>query len=1414
MSKAPGLFAHLVPFRQSTETKFSACGRVTLQCAVVAAALSLGAASAAAQASFPNESLGAFSNPQAVPVTISTAGTVANIQVSTMGQAGLDFAQDTALTTCAGSVTTTCNVGVTFAPSAPGLRVGGVVLLDAGSHVLGTAYVYGTGVGPLGAFIPGYVIPYAGDGDYLGGIGDGNLATNAELYLPAGIAFDGAANLYIADTAHNRVRMVCAGVSSGIINGTQAGCTAAGIIITVAGEGGGCAGQTDSVGDGCPAGKSTVSGPGGVTVDGAGNLYIADTGNNEIRVVNSATGIITVFAGDESGLCAGKTDSLGDGCPATSATLNEPQGMTLDVFGNLYIADTANDLIRMVAPSGVITTFAGGGTGCGAQTDSFGNGCTAGQAILKNPYPVAFDASGNMYIPDSSNNEVREVAATGGVVSSTSTISKFAGTGAEGYTGNGGPASNAALFAPSGVAIDPAQNVYIADTQNNVIRMVSANSSDIETIVSSSISQTYNATPNYFGPLRFYGPIGLAFDSNGDLYIGDSLEMLVQEMQSNLVLVDQLPPPTTNVTLVGATSAQQNITVANIGNAPLDLSAITPQTNLEVSTAQPAPPAPALCATGTPNLAVGDDCTVGVIFAPTVSGDPLIDDIDVTGQTANSPLVIEVVGDAAPQNTTITTITSNPNPSNFGQGVTFTVTVTTGANTGALTGTVTVTDTFNSATTTLASNVALGPSGTATIPPISTLPVGIHSIVAAYSGDSAHTKSTSTDNGAPPLLQTVNEQTTTTLVSSGSPSTLGQNVMFTATVAIVGSAGVTPQGTVTFMNGTTVLGTPQTLGAGLTATYSTTALPLGSNPITAVYSGDATIEVLGSTSAVLKQDVQTASTAAVTSAPNPSNYGTQVTFTATISSATTISVGATGTVTFLDNGTSIGTGTLSGDPATAQFQTSSLAVGTHPITVSYPGDANFAGATSSPAYSQTVNPVPTSVAVSSTPATGVAGVPVAITATISSSANSSLLTGTVTFTIGTQSVGPVTVTGGVATTNQTLPAGTYQVVATYSGTSNLGGSTSNPYTLTIASATTTATLSITPNPAVADSTITFSAAVTSNGVAPTGSVSFMSGGTTLGTATLTKGVALYNTNGLAVGSYSVTAVYAGDANNGTTTSPAVNLTVGLIPTTTDLVAASTSGTPPQVLLVGVVTGTAGPTPTGTLTFSTNGQTIGSATLDSSGVGSFTPNLPNGTYQVVASYGGDSIHSPSKSTAVSVSGAPAGFSMTVTPNNLSMNVSQNATVTVNVASVGGFTDTVALGCASLPVGVTCTFVNPSVTLGANASATSQLTIDTNSPLSGGSSAMNAGKGKGLSLAGLFLPFSVFFGFAFWRLRRRSASLLTIVLVAALSLGALVATGCSGFGGSTVKPGTYSVVITGIGTQSNTIHYTTLTLTITK
>jgi hypothetical protein len=279
----------------------------------------------------------------------------------------------------------------------------------------------------------------------------------------------------------------------------------------------------------------------------------------------------------------------------------------------------------------------------------------------------------------------------------------------------------------------------------------------------------------------------------------------------------------------------------------------------------------------------------------------------------------------------------------------------------------------------------------------------------------------------------------------------------------------------------------------------------------------------------------------------------------------------------------------------------------------------------------------------------------------------------------------------------------------------------------------------------------------------------------------------------------------------------VSETVGTIPTTTDLGTSETTGANPQVYLMAAVLNDAtGPVATGTVTFNNGNTQLGSATLDSTGVATLTPNLSSGVnYSIVAVYSGDVDHSPSTSSTLTVSGIAYGFNLSVTPSSVTVPTSQNITVTVNLGSITGFTDSIGLGCASLPAGVNCHFSPISVSLPANGIASAQLTIDTNNPLGGGASAMNSGTGsRKVSLAGLFLPLSLFFGWIFWRLRRRNASILTMALVLVLLAASLVATGCNSFSQSTAAPGTYVIQVTGTGTNSDVVHYQNVTLVITQ
>lgn len=263
--------------------------------------------------------------------------------------------------------------------------------------------------------------------------GDGKAATDALLYNPAGIAFDSSGNLYVADTFNHVVRKV---VSPNI--STVAGDNVAGYY-----DGG-----TDQ-----KATEADLNTPIGVAVDGSGNVFIADTLNHIIRKVTSA-GVISIYAGNQT---AGYT---GDGGPAASAELNYPQGLALDAAGNLYVADTYNHRIRRIGADGVITTVAGGTYGFG------GDGGPAVKASLSYPKTVALDAAGNLYIADCINSRIRMVTA------SSQTIWTIAGNGTFGWTGDGGLATDAQLRFPNGVAVDSAGRVYVADSGNGSVRML------------------------------------------------------------------------------------------------------------------------------------------------------------------------------------------------------------------------------------------------------------------------------------------------------------------------------------------------------------------------------------------------------------------------------------------------------------------------------------------------------------------------------------------------------------------------------------------------------------------------------------------------------------------------------------------------------------------------------------------------------------------------------------------------------------------------------------------------------------------------------------------------------------------------------------------------------------------------------
>jgi uncharacterized protein (TIGR03437 family) len=265
-------------------------------------------------------------------------------------------------------------------------------------------------------------------------------------------------------------------------------------ITTLAGNG-----DASSTGDGGPATSASLNGPRGVTVDTAGNVYIAEYYGQRVRKV-AANGTISTVAGN------GTEGFGGDGGPAINALLDGPYRVTLDPAGNLYIADSSNNRIRKVDKNGTITTFAGNG----AENYS-GDGGPATSASLDYPEDTAFDAAGNMYIADESNNVIRKVDTNG-------IITTVVGTGGEGYSGDGGPATQALLDSPVSVKVDGSGNLYISDQGNNVIRKVV--NGTITTIVGTgNIGFSGDGGPATAAKMDYPASIGL--DTAGDIYLPD-----------------------------------------------------------------------------------------------------------------------------------------------------------------------------------------------------------------------------------------------------------------------------------------------------------------------------------------------------------------------------------------------------------------------------------------------------------------------------------------------------------------------------------------------------------------------------------------------------------------------------------------------------------------------------------------------------------------------------------------------------------------------------------------------------------------------------------------------------------------------------------------------------------------------------
>jgi hypothetical protein len=693
-----------------------------------------------------------------------------------------------------------CLVNVTFAPSLPGTDTATLVVH---STLNGTATFGLSGVSTASAiaFDPGQTASFA-----------------SSLNNPQGIAQDAAGNTYIADTANNRVLRFAS----------------AGTPVLVAGTG-----TASYTGDGAAATAATLNAPRAVAVTRSGIVYIADTGNNVVRQINPANGFISTVAGAGTGACTGANDTLGDGCLGTSATLKAPAGLAADPTGNVFVSDSGNNLIREITYSGYIYAFAGGASAVCASGDVFGNGCAPSAAIFSNPTGLAVDAAGDVFIADTGDSLVRKIAAA------TNTVTAIAGTGQAGSSGNGGAATGAQLSGPTGVGVDAAGNVYIADTGNSVVRLVNA-SGTINTSVGTLGSSGTGTLPGLATSVLLASPAGVVSNGAGSLVVLDS--------GNNRAISDTRTSVTYNFgrTNLGSTSPTLQIQETSTGNAA---------TTLNSPLFTPTPSAPFSITPSTSNgcsastsqsLTAGTSCLLIASFTPSASqlGSFSATYTENTTPTFTPAPFIALSGTGAVLTTTTsTTVVTNPATGSPQYSIPFTVTTTVkpaSCNTAAPSCFPTGTVTFFVDGTQVGTPIPLSATATAS-QTISGLNVGSHTVTAVYNGDSFYASSS-----AAPLTITVARGSTTSAITL-SPSSGLQFSAFNMSAQVTAATSNIPTGTFTFYAGATQIGiasidartgmatlldTLQAAGSFTAAHYLNYGLNAGTYAITAVYSGD------------------------------------------------------------------------------------------------------------------------------------------------------------------------------------------------------------------------------------------------------------------------------------------------------------------------------------------------------------------------------------------------------------------------------------------------------------------------------------------------------------------------------------------------------------------------------------------------
>jgi sugar lactone lactonase YvrE len=386
-----------------------------------------------------------------------------------------------------GGDTLTVATGATTFTFATALASGATYDVTVATQPLGENCTATANTGTASANVTSVAIACADSGVAVGtlaGAGPANAGNAngtgiaATFHAPAGVALDSSGNVYVAEYGNNDIRKI----------------TPDGVVTLFAGSSDTTAGHADGTGS-----AATFWNPTGVAVDSAGNVYVADESNNEIRKITSA-GVVTTFAGSTT---IGHADGTG-----TAATFSAPNGIAIDSSGNLWVTDSANNEIREITTPGAVVTTKYGNLAAGRANN------TGTLATFKTPTAIAVDSvSGNLFVADRGNNEIREINV------STTAVTLFAGSSG-GTAGSGnGTGSTASFSAPTGIAIDSAGNLYVVDSSNSEIRMVTPTQ-----VVSTYAGST---NPGYAdgtsSAAQFDIPYGIAIDSSGTLYVGDDV---------------------------------------------------------------------------------------------------------------------------------------------------------------------------------------------------------------------------------------------------------------------------------------------------------------------------------------------------------------------------------------------------------------------------------------------------------------------------------------------------------------------------------------------------------------------------------------------------------------------------------------------------------------------------------------------------------------------------------------------------------------------------------------------------------------------------------------------------------------------------------------------------------------------------